>query len=237
VKLRNPDVESRVGGEQQDASASFLAEESGKALRNPEQCDGDRTSRCAPRIASQTLCPRETNVSTLCARKDHVRWSGRSGRRWWHARLDPLVSHELQTGAPMLSAAPVLPKQRLGTNLEGMEEGTDSTRFRCRLPVPLTLLAHRATATIANSGTVKHAQAPIGFPALLSRAQRFARRTGQSSVGLEGEVLAREPTGFPGQGNRRRAVALHRHRRSGRLWGGLWMLGANSVVRCGVGES
>src|ERR1700730_6299072 len=83
-----------------------------------------------------------------------------------------------------------------------MQQDTDPTRLRGCLPVPLTLRTLWAAATIDDPGTVEHAQAAIGFAALLGWAQRLARRTGQRPVGLEGEVLPREPIGFPGQGAR-----------------------------------
>ena len=78
--------------------------------------------------------------------------------------------------------------------------------------MPLTLQTLWAGATIADSGTVKDAQTAIGFTALLGWTQRLARWTGQHSVGLKGEVLPRETSRFPGQGDRRLLIALHRHR-------------------------
>src|SRR5260370_16123836 len=91
-----------------------------------------------------------------------------------------------------------------------MEQYTDPTRLRGCFPVPLTLLAQRAAATIEYPGAVEHAQTAIGKALLLGWAQRLASRTGQHPVGLEGEVLLRETTRFPGQGNRKLAIALLR---------------------------
>jgi hypothetical protein len=51
-------------------------------------------------------------VSTLRARKDHVHIGGRRGGRWrWRrqAHLNTLMAHELHTGAPVFSAAPISP--------------------------------------------------------------------------------------------------------------------------------
>src|SRR5437763_16441128 len=76
--------------------------------------------------------------------------------------------------------------------------------------MPLTLRTLWAATTIAYPGTVEHAQTAIGFAALLGWAQRLAIWTVQPPVGLEGEVLPRETTRFPGQGNRRLAIALPR---------------------------
>ena len=143
-------------------------------------------------------------MGTLGAGQDHVRCAGRScgGRR--QAHLDALVSHELHTGTPVFSATPISPEQRRGTHPERMEQDTDATRLRGCLSMPLTLQTLWAAAAIADPGAVEDAQTAIGFVALLGWAQRLARRTGQRPVGLEGEVLPREPTRFPGQGDGRR---------------------------------
>src|SRR5260370_14313560 len=106
-----------------------------------------------------------------------------------------------------------------------MEQYTGPTRLRGCLPGPLTLLAERAAATIEYPGAVEHAQTAIGFAALLGWAQRLASRTVQHPVGLEGEVLPRETPHFPGQGDRRLAVALHRRLRSSGLFDGGSKLG------------
>ncbi len=99
-----------------------------------------------------------------------------------------------------------------------MEQQTDSPWFERGLPMPLTLGAHGAIATVADSGTVEHAQTAIGFPAVLRRAQRFALWAEQRPVGVEREVLSREAAFLPRQGNSRRAVALHRWLRGSGLW-------------------
>src|SRR5206468_5638021 len=89
-------------------------------------------------------------------------------------------------------------------------QNTDPTRLRGDFPMPLALLAQRAATTIENSGTVEDAQTAIRFAALLGGAQRLARRTGQRPVGLESEILPAETTRFPGQGDCRFVIALHR---------------------------
>ena len=76
--------------------------------------------------------------------------------------------------------------------------------------MPLARLSQRAAATIENSGTVEDAQTAISEALLLGGAQRLARRTGQRPIGLESEILPAETTRFPGQGDRRFAIALHR---------------------------
>ena len=131
-------------------------------------------------------------MGTLRAGKDHfcVVWRSCGGGR--QAHLDALVSHELHTGPPVLSAAPIPPKQRRGTNPERMQQDTDPTRLRGCFPIPLTLRTPWAAATIGDPGAVEHAQTAIGFPALLGWAQRLAIWTVQHPVGLEDEVLPRD---------------------------------------------
>ena len=95
-------------------------ERDGKAFWDAEQSDRHLT-RCGDScVASEPLCPREARVGTLRAGQDHFRFAWRScgGRR--QAHLDALVSHELHTGAPVRSPAPISPEQRCGTNPERM---------------------------------------------------------------------------------------------------------------------
>jgi len=107
---------------------------------------------------------------------------GKGRRRWlWlvlvgRAYLDfqPLVAHKLHTSAPMLPPAPIPPEQWRGTSLKRMQQHTDPTRLHGGFPVPLTLLAHRAAATIKDPGAVEHTQTAIRFAALFRGTQRLA---------------------------------------------------------------
>src|SRR6266567_6697331 len=99
-----------------------------------------------------------------------------------------------------------------------MQQDTDPARLRGGFPMPLTLRTLWAAATIAYPGAVEHAQTPICFAALLGWAQRLASRTVQRPFGLEGEVLPAETPRFPGQGDRRLLIALHRCLRSSGLF-------------------
>jgi hypothetical protein len=190
-------------------------EQKGKAFWDAEQSDRHLARCWDSRIASEPLCPPEASMGPLRARKDHFRfgWQGCSGRL--QAHLDALVSHELLTFAPVLSAAPIPPEQWRGANPERMEQYTDATRLRRCFPVPLTLRTLWAAATIEDPSTVEHTQTAIGFAALLGWAQRLARRAGQRPVGLKSEVLPREPIGFPGQGDRRLLVQRGHENTSG----------------------
>ena len=144
------------------------------------------------------------------------------------------MAHELHAGTPVLSAAPVPPEQRCGTHRERVQQNTDPTGLRGGFPMPLARLSQRAAATIENSGTVEDAQTAISFAALLGWAQRLARRAGQRPIGLESEILPAETTRFPGQGDRRFAIALHRCLLRWSLgdWGS-----KRETVRSGVGKS
>jgi|SRR5712692_5359429 len=97
-------------------------ERGGKALWDAEQSDRHLARCWDTRIASEPLCPREARVCSLRARKDHFRCAWRRGGGGQQAHLDALVSHELHTGAPVLSAAPIPPEQRRGTNPERMQQ-------------------------------------------------------------------------------------------------------------------
>ena len=88
-------------------------ERGGKALWDAEQSDRHLARCWDARVTSEPLCPREARVCSRLSRKDHFRcaWQGGGGRR--QAHLDALVSQELHTGAPVLSAAPI-PRSRSG---------------------------------------------------------------------------------------------------------------------------
>jgi hypothetical protein len=185
-------------------------ERSGKAFWDAEQLDRDLASRWIPRIASEPFRPRKASVRPLRAGKDHLCLTWRSDGGGWQAHLDALMSLELPTGAPVLSAVPVPPEQRCGTSRERVQQATSPTGLGGRFPMPLALLAQRAAATIANSGTVEYAQTAVSEALLLGGAQLLARWTGKPPIGLESEILPGETTRDPAQGDRRFAIALHR---------------------------
>jgi hypothetical protein len=177
-----------LSGKPDDLLGRSQAEKGSKVVWHSIECDQRAGRGRSARIASQPLCPGEARMSTLCTRQDVRlllwRWLAGLLKRY----LDPLVSHELHTGAPMLSATPVLPEQRSRPNFEGMEQ---PTRLFGGRPVPLTLLAQPTTSTVCSPGGVEHPQRAIGFPALFGRAQRLARRTAQGPLRLESKVLRR----------------------------------------------
>jgi hypothetical protein len=97
----------------------------------------------------------------------------------------------------MLSAAPISPEERCGTNSERVEQHADLARLFGRAAIPLTPLTQRAGAATVNTGSVHHAQTSIGFSAVLMRGQLLICRAAKRSIGLERKVLTLEATGLP----------------------------------------
>ncbi len=128
------------------------AEKSGEFWWYPEQPDRHPASSWCSRIASQTLCPRESPMCPLCTGK---RSSRRGLSRWGcfsQSDVDALVMKELHQLPPMGAPLPVSPQDwaigrrscryfvELGGLDEGMEHRADAPRFRGLGPMPLTAL-------------------------------------------------------------------------------------------------
>lgn len=183
---------------------------SGKRCGDSEELDRDLPRRYRSRIASKPLLPAETRMRALCTGEDHVggRWRSGGGRRQTH--FETLVSHKLDTGTSVLSAAPISPEQGSRTDRERMQHYTDLTWLRGRAAVPLTLLAQRTRATTVNAGSIHHTQASISFSALFMCDQLLVCWTTQRPIRLEHKILAREATRFPGQAHLGRSIARSR---------------------------
>jgi hypothetical protein len=184
----------------------------GKGCWDAEHLDRDWPGCGTASIASQPLLPAETRPRALCTRQDHVREGWRSGGWWRQAHLQALVAHQPHAGTPMCSAAPIAPEERGRTHLERMQQHAHLARLSCRAAIPLTLLAQLAGTTAADAGAIHHAQAAIGFAALLMREQGLVSRTAQRPIGLEGKVLTGEAARFPGQTYLRGSIARGRSR-------------------------
>jgi hypothetical protein len=194
-------------------SSLFQANQIGKTFGDPEQLDRDLACCSRTSITNETRCPREAGVSTLRARKDHVHIGGRRGGRWrWRrqAHLNALMAHELHTGAPVFSAAPISPQERGGTHLERMEQHADLAWLCGRAAIPLTLFAQRTGTATADAGSIDHAQASIGFSAPFMREQVLASRTPERAIGLKRKVGSGETPCFPGCGRGRWTVSRDR---------------------------
>ena len=195
-------------------------ERGSKGCWDAEELDRDVTSCWRTRIASQPLCPRETRVRSLRTGQDHVRCAWRSCDGRLQAHLDALVPHELETGASVFPAAPILPKQRRGTNDARMKKHTHLARLCCGVAIPLTLLTQRTRAAIADAGRIHDAQAPIDFLASLLGTKRMSCWTLERPIRLERKVLSREATCFPGGGGSGWVISSGRSR-GGRTRGSL----------------
>ncbi len=183
------------------------AEQRSESVWHAEQSDRDVTICWRTRVASQPLLPAETRVRSLCAGQDHLRSGWRSGGGRRQAHLNALMSHELDTGPPMFSPALIAPEQRGRTHLERMQQHTHLAWLGSGAAIPLALCAQRAGTTTANAGAIHHAQAAIGFSAVLMREQLLGSLATQRPIGLESKVLAGEAARFPGQAHLRRSIA------------------------------
>src|SRR5512140_3553341 len=114
----------------------------------------------------------------------------------------------------MDSPTPITPKQRLGTDGEGMQEHTHLTRLRRRTAQPFTLFSQWTRTTAADAGGIDHAQASIPFPASLMGDERLTCRATKGPVWLQSKILTREAARFPGQGHGSWTISLCRRRRS-----------------------
>ena len=160
--------------------------------------DGDGTSGWRTHIARQPLLPAEPRVRPLRTGENYLPTGRRSDSRRRQAHFHALMSHQLLTGAPMDSAAPIVPEQRSRTHLQRMEQYTDLPRLCRCLAVPLTLLTERAGPTTAHAGPIDYAQTAIGFSAMLMGEQFLLSRATQRSIRLESKVLPPEAARFPG---------------------------------------
>jgi hypothetical protein len=113
-------------------------------------------------MASEPLSPPETRGRTLRPGKDQVCGGWRSGG-WRQAHFEALVPHELDTGPPMFSAAPIAPEQWFGADAKRMQQHADLAWLCGSPPIPLALLTERTRAATAKAGGIDHAQAAIGF--------------------------------------------------------------------------
>src|SRR3989442_13662984 len=98
------------------------------------------------------------------------------------------MAHELHPGAPVFSAAPILPQERGGTHLERMEQHADLAWLCGCAAIPLTLFAQKTGTATTDAGSIHHAQASIGFSAPFMREQGLASRTPARAIRLKRKV-------------------------------------------------
>ncbi len=100
------------------------------------------------------------------------------------------MAEELDACPPMNPSAPVMPEERLTPHRERVQENAYLARFARGVPIPLTLLSFRTRATTADAGSVHHAQAAIGFSALLLDTKLLVGWTMECPVWLDREISA-----------------------------------------------
>jgi hypothetical protein len=117
------------------------------------------------------------------------------------------MSHELDAGTPMGSAAPIAPEQRSSPNRERVQEHAHLARLDRGTAIPLALLAQSTGTATADAGSIDHTQAAVNFSAPLVREQLLVGGATQRAIRLESEIPSRKAANFEGDGNRGLAIA------------------------------
>lgn len=106
------------------ASSCRSSERGRNVLWDTKQSDRSLPRSFGTSIASQPFCPPEPRMSTRSPRKEYwqllLRWPGDLGKRHFNS----LMTQYLHTRAPMFSATPIPPEQRLFPNGERVQEHT-----------------------------------------------------------------------------------------------------------------
>lgn len=173
------------------------AEKSGKSWWDAEEPDRYQRSSFCPRIASQTLRPRESPMCPLspCER---TAFSGVDTRRGWQiSDGDGLCAEQRHPLASRLASVPVFPKKRMrsererrrnsgfwGWSFERPQHGTDTARLRGEAAF-LTLGAQGTGTAMANPSGIQQAYRAIALRPSLLRVEWVMSRTAQRSIGLE----------------------------------------------------
>src|SRR5690348_1839849 len=125
--------------------------------------------------------------------------------RWLPLDLQVLAM-QTQAGVPLVPSGPVSPEEGSSADRQGMKQDAHLAWFGCGASTPLALLAQRTGTATVNAGTIDHAQAPIGFSAVLMREERAPSRATQRPIRLEGKVCPSKATSFPGDRGGRRSI-------------------------------
>jgi hypothetical protein len=179
-------------------------------LRDAAQPDRHLTSGWSARIASQSLCPREPIMSALCSGKGRRLDSEAGASGGTDLDHNTLLAYQLDARPPVESTAPVIPEQGSRTDDEWMQQHAHLAGLGGSAAIPLTLLAQRTRTATADAGGIHQAQAPVGLSASFVCRKRLTGWTTQRPIRLEGEILPREATRFPGQGHGGFPVPLNR---------------------------
>ncbi len=132
---------------------------------------------------------------------------------WWlDVHVNALIAQELSTGPAVLSTAPVMPKQGLRTDLEGMQQNTDAARLLSGAATPLALLTELASATVGDTGGIDQSQGAVSLVTFFCGMKCLPGRTMQGAIGLQDKVTSAEATLFERQSHFGGSIA------SGRSW-------------------
>ena len=110
-----------------------------------------------------------------------------------------LGTQELDAGTSISPAAPIVPQERGQADHERVEQHTHLTRLFGSTTLPLALLAQRAGATTADTSSIHHPQASIGFWASLVDRECLPCRATQCPIWLDRKITTRESISFPGE--------------------------------------
>jgi hypothetical protein len=113
---------------------------------------------------------------------------------------DALMAHQLDAGPPVDPTTPVPPEKRRIPNGQGMQQDADLARLLGDAALPLTLLAQRTRAAIADAGRIDHTQTAIGFSTPLLGTKRLSCWTAERPIWLKRKILPPEAARFPGGG-------------------------------------
>jgi hypothetical protein len=142
-------------------------ERDGKAFWDAEQSDCHPSRHVRACIASQPRCPRKPRVRPLGTRKgrgrDREEW--RAGR--FNLDLDALMAHQLDACPAVETTTPIPPEYGLRSDAQWMQQHAHLARLCGGIALPLTLLAQGTGTATADTSPIHHAQAPVGFSALL----------------------------------------------------------------------
>lgn len=155
---------------------------------NAEQVNSHPSCRTGMDVASQSLCPRKSNVRPLCSRKGARRGSTIDGGGRLHLDLNALMAHELDACPSVRPTTPVTPEKRFRPNHQWMQQDTHLARLFSGTPIPLALLTQRAGTTTADARCIHHAEVPIGLSTMLLGSERVPCWAPKRSVRLERKV-------------------------------------------------
>ena len=80
-----------------------------------------------------------------------------------------------------------------------MQQHTHPAWLQRGATMPLALLAHLTTSTVADASRIHQTQAPISLPALFGRREGLPSRATQRAIRLKDKIVPRKTVAFEGQ--------------------------------------